>query len=132
MPFFYFEPKVLAHVRKDLNRHARACAGHPRLECRFKGSISLRTIFPKGQRVAEREGFEPPIRLPVCRISSAVHSTTLPPLREAKNFQVGPRYLAVEGHVNKGHGKTAQAGCSRLAPRRRCAYSSRPSLRSSE
>jgi hypothetical protein len=31
--------------------------------------------------VAEREGFEPPIRLPVCRISSAVHSTTLPPLR---------------------------------------------------
>ena len=32
--------------------------------------------------LAEREGFEPPIRLPVCRISSAVHSTTLPPLRE--------------------------------------------------
>src|SRR5579883_570396 len=31
--------------------------------------------------LAEREGFEPPIRLPVCRISSAVHSTTLPPLR---------------------------------------------------
>ena len=30
---------------------------------------------------AERGGFEPPIRLPVCRISSAVHSTTLPPLR---------------------------------------------------
>src|SRR6266404_9593368 len=37
------------------------CHGHPR-------------------RLAEREGFEPPIRLPVCRISSAVHSTTLPPL----------------------------------------------------
>ncbi len=33
--------------------------------------------------MAEREGFEPPIRLPVCRISSAVHSTTLPPLRRA-------------------------------------------------
>jgi hypothetical protein len=31
--------------------------------------------------LAEREGFEPPIRLPVCRISSAVRSTTLPPLR---------------------------------------------------
>lgn len=31
--------------------------------------------------MAERGGFEPPIRLPVCRISSAVHSTTLPPLR---------------------------------------------------
>ena len=31
--------------------------------------------------MAEREGFEPPIRLPVCRISSAVRSTTLPPLQ---------------------------------------------------
>src|SRR6266568_2016382 len=30
--------------------------------------------------LAEREGFEPPIRLPVCRISSAVHSTARPPL----------------------------------------------------
>src|SRR5215470_17106706 len=34
--------------------------------------------------VAEREGFEPPIRLPVCRISSAVRSTTLPPLQALK------------------------------------------------
>jgi hypothetical protein len=33
------------------------------------------------ERLAEREGFEPPIRLPVCRISSAVHSTALPPLQ---------------------------------------------------
>src|SRR3569832_1340971 len=33
-------------------------------------------------RMAEREGFEPPIPLRVCRISSAEHSTTLPPLRE--------------------------------------------------
>src|SRR5579872_6161906 len=31
--------------------------------------------------LAEREGFEPPIGLHLCRISSAVHSTTLPPLR---------------------------------------------------
>src|ERR1700736_2591585 len=31
--------------------------------------------------VAEREGFEPPIGLHLCRISSAVHSTTLPPLQ---------------------------------------------------
>jgi hypothetical protein len=37
--------------------------------------------------MAEREGFEPPIRLPVCRISSAVHSTTLPPLRGARAGQ---------------------------------------------
>lgn len=27
--------------------------------------------------VAERQGFEPWIRFPVCRISSAVHSSTL-------------------------------------------------------
>jgi hypothetical protein len=31
--------------------------------------------------VAEREGFEPPVRSPVLRISSAARSTTLPPLR---------------------------------------------------
>src|ERR1700683_3487725 len=36
---------------------------------------------PADNLVAEREGFEPPIRLPVCRISSAVHSTALPPLQ---------------------------------------------------
>src|SRR6185312_10266826 len=39
--------------------------------------------------LAEREGFEPPIRLPVCRISSAVRSTTLPPLRRGR--AQGPR-----------------------------------------
>ena len=33
--------------------------------------------------VAEREGFEPTIPLRVCRISSAVLSTTQPPLRSA-------------------------------------------------
>ncbi len=31
--------------------------------------------------LAEREGFEPPVRLRVLRISSATRSTTLPPLR---------------------------------------------------
>ncbi len=34
--------------------------------------------------LAEREGFEPPMGLHPCRISSAVHSTTLPPLRGAR------------------------------------------------
>ncbi len=34
--------------------------------------------------VAERGGFEPPVRFHVRRISSAVHSTTLPPLRRPK------------------------------------------------
>jgi hypothetical protein len=36
--------------------------------------------------MAEREGFEPPVRLPVLRISSATHSTTLPPLREGSRL----------------------------------------------
>lgn len=35
------------------------------------------------QAVAERVGFEPTVRFHVRRISSAVHSTTLPPLRGA-------------------------------------------------
>ena len=41
--------------------------------------------------MAEREGFEPPIRLPVCRISSAVLSTTQPPLRGAEGGVLKPR-----------------------------------------
>jgi hypothetical protein len=36
-----------------------------------------------GRDLAERVGFEPTLRLPVNRISSAAHSTSLPPLREA-------------------------------------------------
>lgn len=35
--------------------------------------------------MAEREGFEPPVRLHVLRISSAARSTTLPPLRGRAN-----------------------------------------------
>jgi hypothetical protein len=34
--------------------------------------------------MAESEGFEPPIALRLCLISSQVHSTTLPPLRSIK------------------------------------------------
>ena len=40
--------------------------------------------------MAEREGFEPPIGLHLCRISSAVHSTTLPPLLKAPKRGVRP------------------------------------------
>jgi hypothetical protein len=39
----------------------------------------------RGQ-MAERVGFEPTVRLPVRRISSAVLSTTQPPLRECKVY----------------------------------------------
>jgi hypothetical protein len=34
--------------------------------------------------LAEREGFEPPIPVKVCLISSQVHSTALPPLRVSR------------------------------------------------
>jgi hypothetical protein len=34
--------------------------------------------------LADRVGFEPTIRLPVCRISSAVLSTAQPPVRGAE------------------------------------------------
>jgi hypothetical protein len=40
------------------------------------------------RQLAEREGFEPPIGLHLCRISSAVHSTTLPPLQAIENNEV--------------------------------------------
>src|SRR5215470_6031701 len=46
--------------------------------------------------LAEREGFEPPVRLPVRRISSAVRSTTLPPLHTAD----ARRHLARAGASN--------------------------------
>ena len=54
--------------------------------------------------LAERVGFEPTVRLPVRRISSAVQSTTLPPLRNLKRraAQNGAVYLSKCGGPNKG------------------------------
>ncbi len=58
--------------------------------CRNEGFRTQKTTLPfkalgavhGGEcKMAEREGFEPPVRLPVLRISSAARSTTLPPLR---------------------------------------------------
>jgi hypothetical protein len=45
-----------------------------------KNSILLK-LFRYFAVLADREGFEPPIQLPVCRISSAVLSTAQPPVR---------------------------------------------------
>ena len=45
--------------------------------------------------LAEREGFEPPIGLHLCRISSAVHSTTLPPLQRRQIRGMAPVVGAV-------------------------------------
>ena len=56
--------------------------------------------------LAEREGFEPSVRLHVRLISSQVHSTTLPPLRSAEaeiiagNLRVSGRiadFLEIDG-----------------------------------
>jgi hypothetical protein len=53
--------------------------------------------------LAEREGFEPPIRLPVCRISSAVLSTTQPPLRKRRQkIAVSAGYVSTTLRQNKG------------------------------
>ena len=56
--------RVANHLSEFANRHLERLMNHKK----FRG-------------LADREGFEPPIPLRVCRISSAVHSTTLPPVR---------------------------------------------------
>ncbi len=50
-----------------------------------------------GLCLAEREGFEPPIELPLCRISSAVHSTALPSLREIERARRAARLVDTGG-----------------------------------
>ena len=60
-----------------MRRFSREARGYRR----FQRAKTQRRMLV-AEELAEREGFEPPIRLPVCRISSAVHSTALPPLRE--------------------------------------------------
>jgi hypothetical protein len=65
------------------------------------------------QKLAEREGFEPPIPLRVCRISSAVHSTTLPPLRGADSG-AGPRPKAALSYRLPG---SASRGWRPICPR---------------
>lgn len=48
--------------------------------------------------MAEREGFEPSVPAKARRISSAVQSTTLPPLRRRRLWRVGEtRNPSVEG-----------------------------------
>ena len=54
---------------------------------RVEGNLRIEPLGSPGaareaaSRMAEREGFEPPVRLHVLRISSAARSTTLPPLQ---------------------------------------------------
>src|SRR5580704_478958 len=64
--------------------------------------------------LAEREGFEPPIRLPVCRISSAVLSTTQPPLREVATGPI--MYLASSRFLSKRRRRDKRVAEFALSP----------------
>jgi hypothetical protein len=85
----------------------------------FKG------LFRCRKSVAEREGFEPPIGLHLCRISSAVHSTTLPPLQGAPSREPKPPWSGpcskrgrlarqgAEGQIRKIMGPSAERNPAR-------------------
>jgi hypothetical protein len=65
--------------------------------------------------LAEREGFEPPVHLRILRISSAVRSTTLPPLRGRRHVLKTRR--RVGGPLSMGDHR--RQGGSRFAGARR-------------
>src|SRR4029077_3643179 len=69
-------------------RRRKTCLQHSRF-----ASILKYYETPRNKALAEREGFEPPIPLRVCRISSAVLSTTQPPLRRPN----GPEKARIDG-----------------------------------
>ncbi|MEY3607466.1 MAG: hypothetical protein RLZZ447_254 [Verrucomicrobiota bacterium] len=69
------------------------------------------------RRMAERGGFEPPVRLPVHMISNHAHSTTLSPLRGAQTASL-PRSSA-------GRGDTQRAPRPRVNPQIRPAHAFR-------
>ena len=68
-----------------MSSYAEASEDTPR-SIRLRGLALKMASHPKLEehRVAEREGFEPPLRSLVNLISSQTHSTTLPPLRVEK------------------------------------------------
>src|SRR5712675_3431978 len=73
--------------------------------------------------LAEREGFEPPIGLHLCRISSAVHSTTLPPLLGVPTLNGRPPAVGASsrrgrrGRQGAGRAKFASTGQTRARQR---------------
>src|ERR1700689_66555 len=70
--------------------------------------------------MAEREGFEPPVRLHVLRISSAARSTTLPPLRRAcVGWESGARVGAAISMEGGAGASVRRCGCGRRRGRRR-------------
>ncbi len=74
------------------------------------GSETSAIIHSPKKLLAEREGFEPPMPLRACRISSAVHSTTLPPLLKDAPGRAGGSYRLFGGLTSgKGGGQMAAA-----------------------
>lgn len=75
---------------------ARHCAPPARTPPTAKLLLCLVSLENQslGGMMADREGFEPPIPLQVCRISSAVHSTTLPPVRGRLRSKRGGYYTS--------------------------------------
>jgi hypothetical protein len=59
--------------------------------------------------LAERVGFEPTVPLQVRRISSAVHSTTLPPLRGAQGASIGSKRVGRDIAMKNGKCKIEKA-----------------------
>ena len=64
--------------------------------------------------LAERVGFEPTIPLRVCRISSAVLSTTQPPLQGAKAWFAEAGFLSCASPPRKAHEPMARDVLVRL------------------
>lgn len=66
--------------------------------------------------MAERGGFEPPMPFPARRISSAVHSTTLPPLRISGWREQRDRLIAIAAQTCKGQESTKRGHCLDFKP----------------
>ena len=93
----------------------RALFGVVELTGRDSPSRYENSNINKVAAMAEREGFEPPVHLRVLRISSAVRSTTLPPLRGTRDCGLDPQRLV--------------GGADSMGPPGRASVSWRPSSR---
>lgn len=111
-------------MRRHALMEARTCVGaDPRnpsaRNLLYQRPVTKALIFPKDsnnqalRRLAERERFEPPIGLHLCRISSAVYSTTLPPLLKTPSKELRPLWL---GALIGEHGGPDKARGTKIGP----------------
>ncbi len=75
------EMKLASTGHRRSRSVAAGVPGHSAFDRRVLPCLQMAARTHIFRFLAEREGFEPPIGLHLCRISSAVHSTTLPPLQ---------------------------------------------------